>query len=317
MRFNTRKFFTLIVLVALTVGLVPIVGAQDDAPTAEEQALLDQFFGAVQIASEYESLVLTTESSESSQQIAIEDGVEVNNTTELKESSNIMYVTRGDSPSGQYNGTVVYTLTTLDAATSAAFTADGAFTYQGGALSGSAIVTEGTPPIPLPAEPTQIADAENNEFSTFFDTRSFENAVLGVIEEDSIFSSPELVSAHYTSITAGEEELDGETVSTIAITVEGTDLAELLAVAPDTAASAPLFAAMDEGGYAEIIIAFNAEGNPVGVYSALELSITDLPYSAIDPSQPETNTISLILSSSEIQTFSQINEELVPVATPE
>jgi hypothetical protein len=315
MHLNTRKLFTLLILVVLLAGMLPMVGAQD-GPTEEEQALLDRLFAGIEQVNAYESFVTTIESVESQQQSITQDGTEVQNTTETQEKSLEATVIRGDAPNGSYTATISYSATNAGAPV-VEYSADGEFIYADGVLYGRATVTEGEPEEPLPAEFVELADPSANEFSERFDTNQFVESVLGEEDPEELFSNTDLMTEYFTSITSSEEEIDGETFEVITLRFEGEDLTGMLSVAPGMESSAPLFASLDEGGFAEIAMLFDEAGMPVGVHTSLLFGVTDLSISELDPTQPEGINFTLSADNQQLQLFSQINEELEPAVAPE
>jgi hypothetical protein len=314
MHLNIRRCFTLLSLAAILVGLLPIASAQDESPTEEEQALIEQLITAIDGVRDYESFMLTITAADSQQQIVTQDGAEARNIKTEVTSDNTFWIIRDDNPSGRYVSTKTLSRDSLLEIDDGSVTMEAEFLYVDGILYGTFEVIEGESIIPPLPEMTAISDPETNPLTTTFTTDSLEVLVLGEPEEDNLFSSVELLTENFTSLVLSEEEVDGETVAVITVRFEDADFGALLA---NSELDAALINNLEEGSFTEIAATFNAAGELLRLYTETQYAVIDLPFSVVDPTQPDTLIVSLIVSSSENQIYSHINEDLEPIAAPE
>jgi hypothetical protein len=316
MNLNLRKLFTLFGLAIALVGLLPTAAAQNNAPTAEEQILLERVIAATNEIDAFESFILSEDYSGSQQIIVTQNGVELQNATETEERIGTTVVIGGNNPNGS-NVTRVAVRVTNGEETVFEVTATGKFIYAEDKLYGRADITEGGAGLIFPEEFTEIVDAKTNVFSEYFPTDSFMNWVLGEDNELVVFNDLEFLTQNYASITTAKAEINGEQVESIELQFKGDGLSNVVLATPNLGENTPFFKTLDEDDSATFVFFFSEDSMPIGFRSVMDLTISDIPLSEIDPTQQEDISVSVMVSLTTEFLYSRINEEMEPITAPE
>ncbi len=316
---RNRIVWSIVLVLALAVPLIPAAAQDDDGLGEDERALLERIVAARAQVPDFTSYIETNEGSDS-QVIVIRLEGQEREIVEATTWERTETVIRGETDNAAAEIAVTYEASDLlpnGQEESSALSASGEARLVDGVIYLNASV-ESTPPGGVPTLPEGWFVVEDPAGTDLFDLMGLDDLADAGTGE-SPFEDPDFILANASSVTLETVTLDdGTPADAITIVFKRGGLLGLMDQGEANLLTMALLEGIDEESGAVMTAYLDGDNMPVGMEMMLRMQALDMDAHALSPDDfPEGMTLDFIFEQQETQTFAEINVEREPVAAPE
>jgi len=304
-----RKVAILLMVVVMVAAALP-VWAQGSL-SAEEEALVERLVTVFAAADAFDSYQDDT-IEEQLQNLIISTGGSV-----VQEQKQVI-MTTSTSTIDRANNTAARLVKKETTEGDILSVIEGELRFVDETLYATAVYTEGEGYSVFPEGWTVIEDPEGDFVFSDLEPQDLLDSLSGDMENP--FEDLELLQSVISEISVADGEWEGTPAEVISAKISGDGIISILASQDETfdpeSEMGVLFDYMDEDSGAEMVLYVGENDTPIHAALSMQLNITDLDISLVDPNAPPGFLVTMNIVVSQRSTLSQVNAVSTAITAP-